>query len=356
MCVVSDSQNWTTRRLLSWIRGHLEERGVDAPRVSAEMLVSAAIGAERLRLYMEPDRVASQGERDILRDWIRRAGDHEPIQYLVGEAWFHGLRIEVDASTLIPRPSSETLVETAATLVSELGRPPRILEPCAGTGCVGIALLRLLDRPHRAAARMREADAAIQADLERLVLAVDERADPPGETGRTPATGGGDDESDPSTLRVFTGELATLVATELVPEAATLARRNLERHHLGDRAEVRVGSLFEPLAPDEQGTFDLVVANPPYVSDAEYAECPKNVRDFEPATALRGGADGLEVIRPLVARAANWLRPGGGIAIEMQYDHAEAARDVLGGAGFEGIEVRRDADDQERVISGRRPG
>lgn len=346
MSDVTESETWTTRRLLRWIQAHLESRDIDAPRVSAEMLVAAAIGAERLRLYMEPERVASDEERETLRDWIRRAGNHEPIQYLVGEAWFHGLRIEVDPSTLIPRPSSETLVEVGSGLVGALGRPPRILDLCTGTGCVGIALLRLLDRPHRAAARMREADAAIRADLERLVEAVGHRED-----AEAPAV-----EADSSAINVFTGELANLVATEIVPRAATLAQRNLERHQLGDRAEVRVGSLYEPLAVEEQESFDLIVANPPYVSDAEYAACPRNVREFEPATALRGGGDGLDLIRPIAEDASRWLRPGGAIAIEMQYDQGEAVKAILESAGLERIELSKDADGHDRVVSGRRPG
>lgn len=345
---MTDTDPWTTRRLLRWIQAHLESRDIDSPRVAAEMLVSAAIGAERLRLYMEPDRVASEREREALRDWIRRAGEHEPIQYLVGEAWFHGLRIEVDDSTLIPRPSSETLVEVGSALVGTLGRPPRVLDLCTGTGCVGIALLRLLDRPHRAAARMREADAAIKADLERLVRAVGDggEGEPASES----------DEAAAAEITVFTGELASLVATELVPRAATLAQRNLEHHQLGDRAELRVGSLFEPLRPDERNAFDLIVANPPYVSDTEYDACPRNVREFEPSTALRGGADGLDLVRPIVEGASVWLRPGGGLAVEMQYDQGERVTGLLESAGFEGIEVHRDADELERVVSGRRPG
>ncbi|MEE2895514.1 MAG: hypothetical protein VX726_07185 [Planctomycetota bacterium] len=101
---MSEDGPWTTRRLLQWIRTHLESRRIDSPRVCAELMVAAAIGSERLRLYMEPDRHASDEERDLLRDWVRRASRHEPVQYLVGEAWFHGLRFEVDSSTLIPRP------------------------------------------------------------------------------------------------------------------------------------------------------------------------------------------------------------------------------------------------------------
>lgn len=341
--IVTDDP-WTTRRLLAWIRSHLAEREVDSPRVCAELLVSAAIGAERLRLYMEPDRPATDAERRLLRDWVRRAGEHEPVQYLVGEAWFHGLRFEVDASTLIPRPSSETLVEVAAERLRGIHHPVRILEPCTGTGCVGVALLRLLDRPHRAASRLREADEAIRADVARLVAATGGELEEDGADG------------DPAEITVLPGELASLVATELVPAAAGLAGRNIAAHGLGDRAEVRVGSLYQPLADREQATFDLIVANPPYVSDAEYAACPRNVKDHEPATALRGGPDGLDLVRPLVADAGRWLRPGGVIALEIQYDQAETVRRLLDEAGFGDVQVRRDFEGHDRVVSGKASG
>ena len=119
----------------------MESRDVDSPRICSELMVSTAIRCERLRLYMEPDRVATEAERETLRDWVRRASLHEPVQYLVGEAWFRGHRFEVDSSTLIPRPSTETLVEVAAAHLAGLDHPPLILEPCTGTGWAGIALL-----------------------------------------------------------------------------------------------------------------------------------------------------------------------------------------------------------------------
>ena len=318
---------------------------MDSPRVCAEMLVSAAIGAERLRLYMEPDRPASEAERTLLRDWVRRASMHEPVQYLVGEAWFQGLRFEVDASTLIPRPATETLVEVAADRLGRLERPPRILEPCTGTGCVAVALLRLLDRPHRAASRLREADEAVRADVARLVAAAG---------GDPAAVGGESDDADRAEIAVLPGERATVLATELVPAAAGLAGRNIAAHGLGDRAEVRVGSLYEPLHERDKASFDLIVSNPPYVSDAEYAACPPNVKDHEPATALRGGPDGLDVVRPLVAEATQWLRPGGAIALEVQYDQAATVARLLEDSGFGDVRIRRDFEDHERVVSGKR--
>jgi release factor glutamine methyltransferase len=140
-----------------------------------------------------------------------------------------------------------------------------------------------------------------------------------------------------------------------VPAAVSLATRNAESLGLADRYEARVGSLFEPVAPSEAGSFDLVFANPPYVSDVEYDRCPPNVRDHEPSTSLRGGVEGLDVIRPLVADAPRWLRAGGALAIEMQFDQGERVVPLFEDAGFRDIEVRQDVEGHERVVVGRLP-
>jgi release factor glutamine methyltransferase len=292
---------------------------------------------------MEPDRVATDAEREKLRDWVRRASLHEPVQYLVGEAWFRGHRFEVDSSTLIPRPSSETLVEVAAERLAGLEHPASIFETCTGTGCVGLSLLRELDRPHRAAARMREADAAIRADAKRLAASVGENLT---ETSTPEA-------DDTPLVRQLPGETARVVAADLVPAAVSLAVRNAESMGLAGRFDARAGSLFEPLHPSEAGSFDLVVANPPYVSDLEFERCPPNVRDHEPSIALRGGVDGLDVVRPLVADSPAWLVAGGVLAIEIQFDQSDPVVELFKNAGFVEVEIRRDVEDHERVVVGR---
>lgn len=362
---MTDTEPWTTRRLRTWIRDHLAAREVDSPAVCADLLLASALGAERLRLYMEPDRVATDEERNTLRDWVQRASVHEPVQYLVGECWFRGLRIEVDASTMIPRPATETLVEVGQGRITKTGAGARILDVCTGTGCIPIALLTSIDRPHRAAARLEEADAVARADLARLRAAVgmdanesttpsgpqaaDRPSDPASNVSEEPIGSGS-----PGQVLLEAG--AVVVATELVPEAVELANRNVAKHAYADRIEVRQGSLFDALRPEERGTFDLIVSNPPYISDAEFEKCPPNVRDHEPATALRGGLDGLDLVRRIVAEAPTWLAPGGGLAVEIQYDQAERVRDCFVEAGFTDVRLDRDTDDLDRVISGRHDG
>ena len=315
---------------------------------------------------MEPDRVATEEERSTLRDWVQRASVHEPVQYLVGECWFRGLRIEVDASTMIPRPATETLVEVGHGRITKTNAKAKILDLCTGTGCIPIALLTSIDRPHRAAARLEEADAAARADFARLRAAVgvdtDDAATPVEDADevsiRAEVDAGthevADESGSPGRVSLEAG--AVVIATELVEEAVELANRNVANHAYADRIEIRRGSLFDALRPDERGTFDLIVSNPPYISDAEFEKCPPNVKDHEPATALRGGRDGLDLVRRIVAEAPTWLAPGGGLAVEIQYDQAASVRACFDEAGFTDVRLDRDADELDRVISGRHAG
>lgn len=319
---------WTTRKLLDWIASRLAEHEVESPRVCAELLVSAALGCDRLRLYMEPERVASNQERDMLRDWVRRASAQEPVQYLVGETWFHGRSFEVNRSTLIPRPATETLVECAIDLIREVDGA-RMIEIGTGTGCVTTAILDALDRPSRAEARRKAAAIADQL---------------PFQAGEVPEV--------PTDSAVV--NLATAVAIELVPEAAELARRNLQRHGFDSRVEVRVGSLFEPLKAEDHGTFDLLVSNPPYISDAEWEKCAANVREFEPEVALRGGQDGLDLIRSLIAGASGVLKQGGWLALEIQYNQADLITALLEEAGLSFVALHQDHEAHDRVIIAKR--
>src|SRR5437868_3591716 len=108
---VKSSQRWTTARLLDWTAGYLERQGVDSPRLSAELLLAHVLELPRIKLYMDMDRPASELERAAFRDLVERAANHEPVQYLVGSASFFSLTFEVDRRVLIPRPSTETLVD-----------------------------------------------------------------------------------------------------------------------------------------------------------------------------------------------------------------------------------------------------
>jgi len=262
----ASEQQWTTRSLMAWMTQHFANKGIESPRLVAEMLLAHVVGCERLRLYMEVDRPASPLELATLRELVAKAAKHEPVQYLVGEAWFYGKPFRVNRSTLIPRPSTETIIEHVTRwLEVEAVASPVIADVGTGTGCIAISLALLVPKSH-------------------------------------------------------------VIATDVVQEAITLAKENAETHGVEDRVELRAGDGVAPLHESPPaGGFDVICSNPPYIPDDEWDAVPDNVRLYEPASALRGGADGLDVIRPLVAEAPKLLRAGGQLVVEI----AESRRDQV---------------------------
>lgn len=275
--------------------------GLDSPRLCAELLLAHVTASDRLKLYTDADRPASPIERQQLRDLVARALKHEPVQYLVGEAWFFGLRHHVDRSVLIPRPSTETVVEQVLLHAraepgfgGRTGDDVRLVDVCTGSGCIAIALLRQL----------------------------------PG---------------------------ATAIATDISPEALATAAKNARLHKVDDRLQLLDGDLLAPLAdhPDAIG-FHYIVSNPPYIPDHEW-DLPglvwENVRNFEPHLALRAGPDGLQYIRPLVRQAPPLLRPGGLLVIETAASTAAAVRDLCASdARLTRARIVKDSEGLDRVV------
>lgn len=300
-------QAWTTRSLLAWMTDAFTRASLDSPRLHAEMLLSHALGLTRLDLYTGADRPASEGERQRLRGLVARALKHEPVQYLTGEAWFFSLPFKSDTRALIPRPSTETIVETIVQdarkrfpAMSDAPKPadagglgPWIADVCTGSGIIAVSLLKNL-----------------------------------------PA--------------------ARAVATDISPEALALARENAARHGVADRLEFRQGDLLEPLA-GEHGGFDYIASNPPYIPDEEWAAVPPNVKGFEPEIALRGGADGLRFVRPVLEHAPALLAPGGMLLVEIAMSSADAALAIAkASSALEGARVLNDSDGLPRVLVGLR--
>lgn len=280
---------WTTRALLHWTAEHLGRRGVDAPRLCADMLLAHVLHVPRLQLYLDPDRPASPLERAAFRELVERAAQHHPVQYLVGQAPFFSLTFDVDPRVLIPRPSTETLVEHVIRHARHTPgfAAPAILDIGTGSGAVAVSLVKNLADAH-------------------------------------------------------------VIAVDLSEDALEVARQNARKLGTVDRLEFRQGSLFEPVAGLR---FAFVVSNPPYISDAEWEEVEPNVKNYEPALALRGGADGLEVIRPLVAAAPEFLLSPGQLVVEIAASQKKAALELVGQtAGLKNARVLADHEGLPRVL------
>jgi len=280
---------WTTRALLDWTTRFFRKKGLDNPRLSAEMLLAHVLGTRRLKLYMEPDRPSSELERATFRELVERAAKHEPVDYLIGSAPFFSLTLEVNRDVLIPRPSTEALVEHVLQHARRTPgfRLPRIADIGTGSGAIAVALARNLPN-------------------------------------------------------------VSIVATDVSEAALNLAQRNAEAHGVADRIAFREGELYEPL---EGETFEYLVSNPPYISDDAWQAVARNVKDYEPAAALRAGPDGLRDLRPLIEQAPEHLAQPGQLVLEIAASQRAAVKQLAEGVeGLTNAHILADHEALPRVL------
>jgi len=287
--VSADEDIWSIARVLRWAADDFTRRGFGSARLDAELLLGHVLGLDRIRLIVESTRPLEEAELSAYRELIKRRRRGEPIAYIRGEREFYGMPFRVDARVLVPRPDSETLVETALRRTKARSLYGRALDLCTGSGCIAIAFART--RP---------------------------------------------------TWRV--------AASDLSPGALALARENCERLGATMNMAFLEGDLFAPVAANSR--FELVTGNPPYIPHAEIAELGPDVRDFEPHLALDGGADGLDLVRRIIATSPDFLAPGGVLALEIGYDQAGQVAELFEQRGFHHVERDRDYGGIERVVSG----
>jgi release factor glutamine methyltransferase len=270
----------------------LAGRGVASPRLNAELLLGHVIGRRRMQLYLEFERPLTAAELDQLRPLVRRRGQLEPLQYILGETEFRGLRLKVDRRALIPRPETELLVEWVHTWAGT--QPPvlRALDLGTGSGAIAAALATLW----------------------------------PG---------------------------AAVVAAERSPDALALARENFAALGLEGRIQPVAATWFDGVPP---GPYDVIVSNPPYLTAAEVAATAPEVREHEPRAALEAPEEGLADLRAIVAGAPSYLRPGGMLALETGCDHHADLSARLQAAGFQAVEARQDLTGRDRFILAVWPG
>lgn len=230
----------------------LRTAGLAAPAFEARALVSGVLGLGPEEMLAHPDRTIYATARSRLADGIARRARGEPLARITGQREFWSLSIAVGPDTLIPRPDSETVVESVLALIDDRDREMTILDLGTGTGCLLFALLVELPNAHG--------------------IGVDRAAG-----------------------------------------AVAVARDNGRRLGLSDRAEFRIGDWAEGLA----GPFDVVVCNPPYVAEEEFAVLAPEVREFEPQLALDGGPDGLAAYRALLPGMARVIAPYGFGVLEL---------------------------------------
>jgi release factor glutamine methyltransferase len=344
----------TFREVGRWIERHLRERGIESPKACADYLLAHVVGCERMQLYMRSEEVlaetVSEADRARLRELVLRAGRHEPVQYLVGRWPFRGREFELGPSTLIPRESTNAVVDRAVAWyrASMHGQPLRMADIGSGTGIIAISVIAELRASlgQRACAPLGGRAPRTGAAADALPEIQVDRAGRPEHAIEARPTASAVTQATP-------GEVSLrCLATDVVPAAAELAKRNIATHGLSASIDVRVGSLFEPFRGSRPNSFDIIASNPPYISDPEWAKVERNVREYEPESALRGGHDGLDVIRPLVAEAPHWLRGGGLLLVEIGYEQGPAALELARDERvWSQAEILKDFEGHPRVLA-----
>ncbi|HEX8796553.1 MAG TPA: peptide chain release factor N(5)-glutamine methyltransferase [Polyangiaceae bacterium] len=282
------AKEWTIADVLRWAADDFRARGIESPRLDAEVLLARALGTTRIQLVVDAPRVLPAEDLARFREMVKRRRAHEPVAYILGEREFYGRVFRVDKRVLVPRPDTETLVEAALDRSRHVSMSMRALDLCTGSGCVAVTLAK--ERP-----------------------------------------------------------TSSVLATDASDDALAVARDNALR--LGAyNVALRVGDLY--MAADASTRFDVITANPPYIARRDIAGLMQDVRDFEPRLALEGGDDGLDLIRRVVSGAPAHLVAGGVLAVEVGAGQAPAVAELLRAAGFVAIELRRDYARIERVVSG----
>lgn len=250
---------------------YLAGKGVENPRLVMEQLMAHTLQCPRLQLYVRFESIIPEATLALLRNGIKRLGSGEPLQYVVGDTEFRGNRFKTDRRALIPRPDTETLVNTVLACEPLWARPcPVLADVGTGSGCIVVSLA--LARPH-----------------------------------------------------------AEYRAVDLSIEALELARENAALNGVDRMISFQQGDLLAGFAP---ASLDAVVANLPYITTAGMEELPRHIRGHEPASALDGGSDGLRLISRLIDEACIALRPGGMIFLEIGFDQGARVVETLSERGF----------------------
>jgi len=266
------------------------DAGIDTARNDAEWVAAAALGRRRSEVVGHLDAEMPDEAGERFKKMIVRRARREPLAYLVGTVVFRGLELEVGAGCLVPRPETEVTAERAILRARDGRGRPTVVD--VGTGCGAIALAMAAEVPD---------------------------------------------------ARIF--------ATEAIGAARGWALRNLAR--TGLRCTLLPGSLMRPLHPALGGGVDVIVSNPPYVSEEEWEHLEPEVRRFEPKEAVVGGETGLEIILELLEQVRMWLAPGGWLVIEIAETQGERVSRLLGILGYRDVAVTKDLAGRDRVVEAR---
>lgn len=276
---------------LSARRALKNEYGEQAGNV-ARQLLSAASGKTPEAIIADCDIYASEAIEQKLDEYVSRADAGEPLAYILGQWDFMGLTLHVTRDTLIPRDDTMAVTELAIYAALQFHTEPRVLDLCTGTGCIGLAIANRVKDAH-----------------------------------------------------VILGDIS--------PAAIRVAKKNAQELHLNSRVTALVLDVRKP-ATTFLGQYDLIVSNPPYITDSEMEALPASVSAFEPHLALCGGADGLDYYREILKNYSSALSPGGYVCFEFGMGQEDGVSALLAQSRYEVITLKKDLRNVIRAVLARK--
>jgi release factor glutamine methyltransferase len=293
MEITVKQETWTILSLIEWSSKYLADKGFESSRLNVELLLAHTLGYERIQLYTNFDKPLTKEELAVFKSYLHRRLNHEPLDYILGESEFMGLKFEVNTNVLMPRPETELLVEQVIQHCrEELQRTFHILDIGTGSGNIAVSLKKFLSN-----------------------VSVD--------------------------------------ALDVSEDALVVARKNAERHGVtGGINFIQENILNASL--QLHTTYDVIVSNPPYVSKAEFPTLQPEVRDFEPSIATTDNADGLSFYERIAEVGNVLLKNTGLVFLEIGYNQSENVLKIFSEKGYLNIELVPDFNGILRVMKAKK--
>jgi release factor glutamine methyltransferase len=280
--------------LLQWTADYLKSHGSDSPRLDTELLLAHVMGCKKIELYTRFEEEPKEDIRAAFRELVKRRAEGEPVAYLVGRREFYSLDFRVTSDVLIPRPETEHVVVTLLDLVKSKPKdtPWSIADVGTGSGILAVCAAKNLPAAH-------------------------------------------------------------VTALDISPAALAIAKENAEKHGVASRIEFLESDLFAAVPTEKK--FDFIVSNPPYVAEGDTTTLASDVRKYEPHAALFAGPKGTEVIERLIPQAAERLKSGGQLLMEISPMIEESVRKLIAANGnFELLPTIKDLARQARVVQAKK--
>lgn len=384
--MAANDQTWTVKAILDWCEGYLANKGDASPRHAAQYLLGEAMGLSRIELYTNFDKPLTDEERSTMRTWVARRGAGEPLQLICGTAPFRHMVLEVAPGVLIPRPETEVLVSEVLALfpapkqisahafedLSAVSGQVESVEdsvseiPVVEIGSISEETLSEVSAGGIVSVSERPETFA----LKDVAQGSQSKIDAVGQDDEMIAAGTASEmKPDPKSESIHVIDLCTgsgciacalatehpnmeVLALDIAPEALALAQRNVKAQGVADRVSVRESDLLAAATvdPENKGSFDAIVSNPPYIPSRVVDTLDAEVNDYEPRLALDGGADGLDLFRRFIGDAHELLKPNGVLAVELFEESLDQARTIALNSGFSEARIVQDLTNRPRVL------